>query len=175
MTGFSKDVREWRDIPGYEGFYQVSNDGEVRSLDRMIGYRGGGTAWRRGNALKKSTQHSGHLRVYLHRDGNLEPILVHRLVLLAFVGPCPDGKMACHNDGNPSNNRVENLRWDTSTANAQDRLRHGNHEQANKTHCKRGHPFSPENTLITARQRICRTCNRERLRRGRALKKEEAK
>lgn len=50
---------------------------------------------------------------------------VHRLVLLAFVGPCPDGLQACHNDGDRENNRPDNLRWDTPSSNYADRDRHG--------------------------------------------------
>jgi hypothetical protein len=50
---------------------------------------------------------------------------VHRLVLQAFVGPNPEGTVCCHNDGDPSNNRLNNLRWDTYRANEQDKLRHG--------------------------------------------------
>jgi hypothetical protein len=53
--------------------------------------------------------------------------LVHRVVLTAFTGPCPEGMECCHNDGNPSNNHVSNLRWDTHAANSQDAIRHGNH------------------------------------------------
>jgi hypothetical protein len=50
---------------------------------------------------------------------------LHRLILLAFVGPCPPGKECCHYDGDPANNRLENLRWDTRKSNAADRTRHG--------------------------------------------------
>lgn len=50
---------------------------------------------------------------------------VHRLVLEAFVGPCPPGMECCHNDGDPSNNALANLRWDTSASNNADKIRHG--------------------------------------------------
>lgn len=50
---------------------------------------------------------------------------IHRLVLEVFVGPCPEGMVACHNDGNPRNNALSNLRWDTREANMRDRDRHG--------------------------------------------------
>jgi hypothetical protein len=49
----------------------------------------------------------------------------HRLVLLAFVGPCPEGLEGCHNDGDPSNNRLDNLRWDTRESNMADQIKHG--------------------------------------------------
>lgn len=51
--------------------------------------------------------------------------LVHRLVLEAFVGPCPAGMEGCHNNGCPSDNRLQNLRWDTRLANNADKIRHG--------------------------------------------------
>lgn len=65
--------------------------------------------------------------------GQRKVMQVHRLVLAAFVGPCPDGMEACHNDGDPSNNRPENLRWDTRVSNMADTLTHGtrNHGEVN--------------------------------------------
>lgn len=67
-----------------------------------------------------------HLKVSLSRDGKQTTFLVHRLVLEAFVGPCPEGMEACHDpDPDPTNNRLDNLRWDTPKANGQDRIRHG--------------------------------------------------
>ena len=87
-----------------------------------------GTLWRprkgRLRRLKQQTNPDGYRRVTLH-CGNRKRVsrYVHRLVLLAFVGPCPEGKEACHNDGNQRNNRLDNLRWDTPKANAADRIR----------------------------------------------------
>jgi len=57
--------------------------------------------------------------------GRKKKACVHRLVLLAFIGPCPDGMEACHNNGNPADCRLENLRWDTSAANEADKAKHG--------------------------------------------------
>ncbi len=68
---------------------------------------------------------SGHFRVGLLHDGKTAKFLVHRLMLLAFVGPCPEGMECCHADGNPSNNRLENLRWGTREDNKKDSKRHG--------------------------------------------------
>jgi hypothetical protein len=58
---------------------------------------------------------------------------VHRLVLEAFVGPCPPGMECCHNDGNPLNNRLDNLRWDTRRSNQLDRNRHGTGSRGEKS------------------------------------------
>lgn len=103
--------------------YRIGSDGSVWSeRGRHRVYTG---VWKR---LKGGHLPRGHLYVNLvtkeHKRG--WPHLIHRLVLEAFVGPCPPGMQACHDpDRNPSNNRLENLRWDTSRANSADSIRHG--------------------------------------------------
>jgi hypothetical protein len=98
--------------------------------------------------------------------------LVHILVLEAFVGPRPDGAYGLHWDDDPSNNRVENLRWGTPSENMYDKVRNGRHHNAEKTACKYGHPLTGENlTIDTLGKRVCRTCQRERMRRYRARNK----
>ena len=81
-----------------------------------------GDAWR---PLRPTPQYRGHLCVCLVRDGTKCSRHVHRLVLEAFLGPCPPGLICCHNDGDPANNRLSNLRWDTYKSNSEDMLRHG--------------------------------------------------
>lgn len=107
---------EWRDIPGYEGLYQVSSIGEVR------GFKRGKWTPRK---LTRTKKPKDRMTVGLWKDDGLKVRLVHRLVLMAFVGPCPDGMVACHKDGNPMNNAVGNLRWDTVQANHNDMIEHG--------------------------------------------------
>jgi hypothetical protein len=111
---------EYRDVRGYPG-YRVGSDGSVWSQRRSNG-RGGGFVltgeWR---LLTPQVDRKGYLAV----KAGSKTVKVHRLVLEAFVGPCPDGMQACQDDGNPSNNRVKNLRWDTPEANIADRDRHG--------------------------------------------------
>jgi hypothetical protein len=114
---------EYREIPGFPG-YRVGSDGSVWSRQGR-GKRHGtleGT-WRR---LRERIKDGGyHYVVPCCSSQSTRPHNVARLVLLAFVGPCPDGMECCHNDGNPHNNSFENLRWDTRSANAADRNRHG--------------------------------------------------
>ena len=112
----------WRHIVGYENLYMVSDQGRVRSLIRKIG-----NAHRGGKVLKPIPVGKwGHLKVGLSRAGECHYALVHRLVLEAFVGPCPHGMESCHfPDSDPSNNRLNNLRWDTPTANHLDAIKHG--------------------------------------------------
>lgn len=111
----------WRDVIGYEGEFQVSDCGNVRSLDRRLT---DGRLWR-GRLLKFKIGKRGHLSVRLCAHGKHVWRGVHCLVLEAFVGPCPEGMQGCHNDGCPSNNRNSNLRWDTPIGNHADKRKHG--------------------------------------------------
>ena len=61
----------------------------------------------------------------LWKNNKQNVVRVHKLVLEAFVGPCPDGLECCHNDGNSFNNHIDNLRWDTHKSNIHDRIKHG--------------------------------------------------
>lgn len=146
----------WLPIAGFDGLYEVSSAGSVRSLDRLDSQ--GNRI--KGRELSADARPSGHLRATLSQQGKTYRFWVHRLVLEAFVGPRNAGQEACHYDGNPQNNRVENLRWDTKSANARDRIRHGNDRQSRKTHCPRWHEYTPENTYLhnDRKWRRCKTC-----------------
>lgn len=85
-----------------------------------------GSICRRGSFLKTHLMHNGYKRVILCApNGKRRRALVHRLVLEAFVGPCPRGMEACHENGIRDDNRLSNLRWDTRKNNFADRDRHG--------------------------------------------------
>ena len=116
----------WKDIPGYEGSYQVSNLGRVKSLPRVVPVRGYGDRKLPGRMLSPGHCTSGHLYVNLRKDGAPHHAEIHRLVMLAFVGPCPRGLEVCHNDSNPKNNRLDNLRYDTHMNNMIDMAYVGN-------------------------------------------------
>ncbi|MFV8049906.1 NUMOD4 motif-containing HNH endonuclease [Mycobacterium sp. 48b] len=150
------DIEEWRAIPGYEGAYEVSDKGGVRSLTRLD-TRG---RLRRGKLMSPRKARSGHLAIALHA-GSRRNFLVHHLVLMAFVGPRPDGLDGCHRNDIPDDNRVANLRWDTRSSNALDCVRNGGHHMANRTECPKGHPYTPENTYVKpSGSRCCRDCRR---------------
>lgn len=121
----------WKDIPGYEEFYQASTLGRIRSLTRFCKTKGGALAQRFGKILKAGQsleRDGGHLRVVLCKDGKKKNIGVHRLVLLTFIGPCPDGMQACHfPDRNVLNNRIKNLMWGTPKLNSEHSKIHGTH------------------------------------------------
>ncbi len=112
----------WKDITNWVGCYQVSTYGQVRSLDRVMPHKRFGTKKYKGKILRTSRLYP---QVILKRPGIEEPHSVHRLVLEAFVGPCPDGMEGCHNDGNPRNCSLDNLRWDTKSNNNMDKVNHG--------------------------------------------------
>lgn len=150
---------EWRAIPNYEGHYEVSDTGLIRSLDRVV-KRGSDFRRAPGRVLRQSLRADGHLQVALHLDGQHITCKVHRAVLTAFVGPPPsEASASCHVDGNPINNNVTNLYWGDRSTNAADMVRHGVHNNARKTECKHGHRFTPENTIARKGKRTCRECN----------------
>lgn len=117
-------LEEWRDIPGYEGAYQASTLGRVRSLNRIV-RNVGGTRAHKGRVLKQSNHPNGYLSVVLCFGGKPTSKFVHALVIHAFLGAPSAGFQTCHNDGNPANNIISNLRYDTPQANHQDKRAHG--------------------------------------------------
>ena len=155
---------EWRVIPGTGGSYEASSQGEVRSVDREI-MRQGRVHHLRGRTLQPHRMQSGHLRVNIKVNGRPFESLVHRLVLLAFVGNAPEGTEACHGNGVPDDNRIENLRWDTRSSNLRDMVRHGGHRAANRDQCPLGHRLEAPNLVpsVTKRgRRNCLACSRAR-------------
>lgn len=101
--------REWKPIEGYEGLYEVSNLGEVKSL--------GNNKKRKEKLLSPGKNSNGYLFVNLWKNGVGKPILVHRLVYSTFVGDIPDRLEVNHIDENKENNRVDNLNLMTSKEN----------------------------------------------------------
>lgn len=163
----------WLPVVGWEGLYEVSDKARVRSTKRTV-ERGRGTMRIQPKILKTSVSH-GYQVVGLWRRNRQKLSRVHRLMLEAFVGPCPDGMEACHGNGDRSDNRLDNLRWDTSGSNKYDIVKHGNHVQARKTHCPHGHPYDEENTYSppsNPRIRYCQTCRRESARKFREKKRQ---
>ncbi|WP_353888591.1 NUMOD4 motif-containing HNH endonuclease [uncultured Corynebacterium sp.] len=154
------DGEVFRPIPGWEGHYEISSKGVVRSVARTIVCKNGARKNLRGHILTQTTNGRGYLKVTLAKNGVHTQRYVHQLVLETFVGPRPEGLEACHADDNRSNNTVENLRWDTHSANNFDRVANGGHPLAAKTHCKHGHRFTPDNIYWTdnGRHRHCKKC-----------------
>jgi hypothetical protein len=131
-------MEEWKAINNYEGLYEVSSYGRVRSLPR---------SWISGMGLvrtipltykSQSKDKDGYLRVTLCKEGKKARVRTHHLVLNAFIGPCPEGLQCRHLDGDRTNNHTENLKWGTPSENAYDRVKHGRkHGRLGKKHNKK--------------------------------------
>ena len=102
----------WKPVPGYEGFYEVSSLGRVRSVDRVIIRKNGEKRTVKGTILSPTKRKDGYLTIGLRREGSHKTHKIHRIVMLAFVGEPPEGKYEVdHKDGNPENNRLSNLEY----------------------------------------------------------------
>lgn len=107
---------QWREIAGYEGLYEVSNLGNVRSMERTVAY-GKASYVRPSKMMKVTVGKNLYCRVTLTKDAKQTQVYVHRLVAMAFI-PNPDNLAEVdHIDANPSNNRCDNLRWVTHSEN----------------------------------------------------------
>lgn len=114
----------WKDIPGFEGYYQASNLGRIKSLGTITKYRP------QEKVLKLATTSLWYKRVHIGHAANRRTWGVHRLIAITFI-PNPDNKpQVNHIDGNPSNNRVENLEWCT----AKENIRHSYDKLGKKAH-----------------------------------------
>lgn len=111
-----------------EGFpaYRVTPDGNIWSL-YIRGSHRGASEWRIMEFGARTSSYKAKYRrvVLIDELGKRHSHNVHKLILEAFVGPCPEGCESCHNNGNKFDNRLENLRWDTRSGNQLDRLKHG--------------------------------------------------
>jgi hypothetical protein len=146
-----------RDVPTFPG-YTASSDGIVFGLD--------------GNQLSPNINRSnGAWYVNLCRNGVRYHLKISVIMLRTFVGPKPKkGMVARHLDDNQSHNAISNLVWGTHTENMYELVRNGKHEMAKKTHCKRKHEFTPENTKLIPHtrkdgtigySRQCRKCKQD--------------
>ncbi len=117
-------MEAWKDIPGYEGLYQVSDMGRVRSLDRITKRN----HHLKGRPIRQKTlpQRGYRLVILTDYEGSPKTWYVHALVLTTFVCSRPQGLECCHADNDPSNNNLKNLRWDTHKANEDDKILAGN-------------------------------------------------
>lgn len=139
----------WKDIPGYEGEYQASNLGRIKSLSRLVNHKGRPIRIKE-RILKPGVQKYGkykeltRLNVGLHRNGVSKTKAVHKLVLLAFEGPRPKGEEIRHLNGDATDNRLSNLCYGTKRDNRIDMYRYG-------SRCTRG-KFDAEDVLQIRKQ-----------------------
>lgn len=109
---------QWKDIPDYEGYYQVSDMGRVRCVDRTVIYKDGRVCYFKSKIMKQGTNLKGYKKVYFSKDCIQTSHQVHVLVMLAFVGVRPDPKIQVnHIDCDKSNNALANLEYCTQSHN----------------------------------------------------------
>lgn len=107
----------WKEIPGYEGYFEVSNLGNFRSKDRIIKYKQTGTRLYPGKPLKTELMQDGYSRIVLMKEAVKKRYMCHRLVAETFIDNPSNLPQVNHKDGNRSNNCVENLEWCTQSEN----------------------------------------------------------
>ena len=125
-------LEEWRAVVGYEGLYEVSNLGRVKLMARD-GWSNGTLLRLSGRILKPQPIHKGYVRVVLNGHGIRRFRRIHRLVLQAFVGECPDGMQCAHLNGDPADCQLSNLAWVSPTENASHKHAHGTHLHGSKS------------------------------------------
>lgn len=141
----------------------MSNNGQLRRLDRYFVRKDGKPYFMRGQALALNLV-AGYPAAMITVDGTRINVKVHRLMCEAFYGPCPPGHEVRHLNGVRTDNRIENLRWGTGSENIRDTIEHGTHNYASRTHCDQGHEYTLENTRFDAAAngaRRCRACGRQ--------------
>lgn len=158
MTTTVEVCERWRPVPGHAGYYEVSDCGRVRSVERTVVARDGRIMSLASQLKNLSPGFGGYVLAQLWRNNEQRKVRVHTLVLEAFVGPPPAGTECRHLDGNPANNSIENLAWGTSSQNKWDRVRHGNHPSRNRTSCPRGHALAAPNLTAASQVLGFRTC-----------------
>lgn len=163
-------TEEWVPVKGWEGFFEVSDLGRVRSLDRETVRSDGRTYRLKGRVKKTGVNSQGYPQVRLSNPDKREVRTVHTLVAEHFCGGRESGMEVCHWNGVKTDCRASNLRWGTRSDNALDKQRHGVDPNLNKTHCPYGHLYSEENTYVWKGdgRRRCRICiaNKKKERRG---------
>lgn len=139
----------WKEITGYEGYFEVSNLGNFRSKDRIIRYKSNGTRLYPGKSLKTETVVEGYQRIVLMKGAIKKRYMCHRLVAQEFV-PNPDNKpFVNHINGNKADNRAENLEWVTQSENELH-----SHSILGNTMKGKTHPRKVEATFIKEGDRI---------------------
>lgn len=115
----------WKWIRGYEKYYEISSFGRVRSYV-ITGPLGVSLVVQRilSQHSKSRDYPNGYLKVSLHKEGKVREFTIHSLVLEAFIGERPEGKIGCHSDGDKRNNKLFNLYWGTGLTNSLDAIRH---------------------------------------------------
>ena len=157
----------WKPVVGYEGLYEVSDQGRVKAIPHEVPAKGSGTQMTKGGVMSFTRHKAGYYQVHLRKDGKRQKKLVHRLVLMAFSGLPESEQEGRHLNDIKTDNRLENLRWGSRSENIMDRQKNGIEFYRNLTHCPLGHPLEGENLMPSqinrdCKARSCLACNRAR-------------
>ncbi len=152
------DEERWLPVDGYEGIYEVSDLGRVRSIDRVTTARDGRSMRWTGRVLSLGYKPAGYPCVKLSRNNVHTSFDVHFLVTLAFLGRRPLGHEVRHLNGDARDARLENLTYGTHSENNLDMRRHGTHHLGRRQECDLGHALGGDNVSPVDRKRGSRAC-----------------
>ena len=129
----------WKPIKGFEGYYEISTHGRVRSLNRYVNYRNGNKRLIKGDLKKTPTNSHGYCIATLHKDGTQKSYSVHQLMAVTFLNHHPDGcnLVVDHIDNNRTNNDVNNLQVITHRTNTTKDRKNGSSIYAGVNWCHR--------------------------------------
>lgn len=116
---------EWFDIKGYEGFYQVNRNGDIKSVEKDVKTKHGSFLHRKERLLKPTINDKGYMKVYLSKYGISENLYVHRIVAETFIENSDNLPQVNHINGDKTDNRVENLEWVSAKENVQHAIKNG--------------------------------------------------
>lgn len=148
MTNNQNTTEVWKAIPGWEGHYEASTHGRVRSVKRPNSPY----------IMQAWEDKDGYLEVTLKDRSRRRQVKTHILILETFKRFKRDGEETRHLDGSKKNNHISNLEWASHAVNIRDRIKHGTHPQLNKTHCPRGHEHTHKNNVKAEAKRGGRAC-----------------
>jgi hypothetical protein len=125
----------WKAVPEYEGLYEASTFGNIRSLDRTVYTKGGQARRIKGKILKPQRAiDDPRLHISMCKNYTVIVIRVHIVIAQTFLGERPEGMHICHGDGDCTNNRLSNLRYDTPSGNEKDKILHGKAQRGTRCH-----------------------------------------
>lgn len=167
-------MEEWRAVVGWEGLYEVSSLGRVKSLPRTVTTRTRVEMRVQGRTPSPALA-IGYPVVTLRQPGIKNRQYVHRLMAKAFLPNPHQYPLVRHLNDVRVDNRIENLAWGSHSDNSKDSVSNGGNANARKTHCPRGHEYTPSNTRVHEGLRFCRACGAFLAKGYRAARKEKVR